>query len=230
MHHHDRRTFLLRMTGGVAALSGAACTGMTVGSGATPNEGARPRRGFSTEPWVQRIEQARHRAVFDSPAIGDGTALDNAYVYMDGYRQSYDARDDEMAVVVVVRHAAMAMVLSTALWHRYSMGTNFNLNDPSTEKPAERNPYESMTDDEIRANEGIAAGITNLQRRGVAILACSLALSATAGRIAKRLNLDPATVNAEIRAGLIPGVVIVPSGIFGVTRAQEAGCVLVKST
>jgi intracellular sulfur oxidation DsrE/DsrF family protein len=230
MHQQDRRRFLLHVTGGVAALSGVACAGASAGRAASMSESIGPQRGYSAEPWVQRIERSRHRAVFDSPAITDGTALDNAYIYLDGYRQSYGAHDDDMAAVVVVRHAAMAMVLSSALWQRYSMGTNFNLNDPATGKPAERNPYEFMTDEEIRANEGIAAGIRNLQGRGVSFLGCNLALTSTAGRIAKRLKLDEATVNAEVRAGLIPGVVIVPSGIFGVTRAQEAGCVLVKST
>ena len=32
------------------------------------------------------------------------------------------------------------------------------------------------------------------------------------------------TVQAEARSSILPGVILVPSGIFGVLRAQEAGC------
>jgi len=69
-----------------------------------------------------------------------------------------------------------------------------------------------------------------LRERGALLLVCNLALGNLGGRLAAKTKRDPASVRAELRSGLLPGVEIVPSGIFGVMRAQEAGCTYMRST
>jgi intracellular sulfur oxidation DsrE/DsrF family protein len=38
------------------------------------------------------------------------------------------------------------------------------------------------------------------------------------------MNMDPAEVIKEWKAGLLPGIQIVPSGVWAIGRAQEHGC------
>ncbi len=42
--------------------------------------------------------------------------------------------------------------------------------------------------------------------------------------VAEGMKMDPADVKKDWMAGLLPGVQVVPSGIWGVGRAQEHGC------
>ena len=53
---------------------------------------------------------------------------------------------------------------------------------------------------------------------------CNVALGNWARGWAERAKRDPELVVAEARANLIPGAILVPSGIYGLIRAQNAGC------
>ena len=47
----------------------------------------------------------------------------------------------------------------------------------------------------------------------------------TSSGAAKKMGLAPEAVKKDWVAGLLPGVQVVPSGVLGVARAQELGCV-----
>ena len=51
-----------------------------------------------------------------------------------------------------------------------------------------------------------------------------------AGGIARQVSGDQAAIHAELRAGVVPGVIVQPSGIYATARAQEAGAVFMRST
>ena len=176
--------------------------------------------------WATRLT-AKHRAVFDAPEVSEGMVLFNAFVYMRSYHEVYGVTDADIQPVLVVRHRAMPLVLGDALWARYELGKQVGLKDERTGKWASRNAFavEDPTDPGAVAGVSLAA----LHGRGALILACSLALNNLGGRLAKQTKRDPAAVRAELRAGLLPGVEVVPSGIFGVMRAQEAGCTYIRS-
>ena len=59
---------------------------------------------------------------------------------------------------------------------------------------------------------------------GTIIVACNLALTAWAGRLAEKEKLPRDQARKELFAAVIPGVYVVPNGVFGVCAAQEAGC------
>jgi len=44
------------------------------------------------------------------------------------------------------------------------------------------------------------------------------------------MKLKLEDVQEEFRTGLVPGVILQPSGVYAVIRAQEAGCGVVKSS
>jgi intracellular sulfur oxidation DsrE/DsrF family protein len=54
--------------------------------------------------------------------------------------------------------------------------------------------------------------------------ACNMALTVYSAAIAQGMNLKPEDVKKEFVAGLLPGIQIVPSGVWAVGRAQEHKC------
>jgi len=51
-----------------------------------------------------------------------------------------------------------------------------------------------------------------------------MALTVYSGVVAQTLNLDPAEVKKDWVNGILPGIKIVPAGIWAINRAQERGC------
>jgi hypothetical protein len=70
-----------------------------------------------------------------------------------------------------------------------------------------------------------------LLARGAIVLACNLALGFFASTvIAKVDKVDGDEAKRRAKAALLPGVVLQPSGIFAVARAEEAGCHYIRAT
>ena len=62
------------------------------------------------------------------------------------------------------------------------------------------------------------------------LLACNKAAMRLANQLAQKLNRNADEVRAEFRAGVVPGVLLQPSGIYATLRAQDVGCAFIKST
>jgi hypothetical protein len=67
------------------------------------------------------------------------------------------------------------------------------------------------------------AGVKPLQDRGVLFWMCNNALNVAAGRIATAVQKPQAEVYQELRAGLNPGVMVVPAHTMLVGIVQEKG-------
>ena len=74
------------------------------------------------------------------------------------------------------------------------------------------------------------ARLARLFLQWAVVLACNLALENMIGAVAKRSSQTVEAVRAEAHAHLVPGVILQPSGVYAVLRAQEAGCVYLRST
>ena len=61
-------------------------------------------------------------------------------------------------------------------------------------------------------------------------LVCNIALGNWSARAAKRTNKKTEDVIADAKANLVPGTIIVPSGIYALIRAQNAGCAFMPGT
>ena len=46
----------------------------------------------------------------------------------------------------------------------------------------------------------------------------------------ERMKKDVEQVRSEVRAGLVPGATLMPTGIFALVRAQNAGCAYMKGS
>ena len=51
-----------------------------------------------------------------------------------------------------------------------------------------------------------------------------------AAQIAETTKADSRAVYEELKANLVPGVILQPTGVYAVHRAQEAGCTFIRST
>jgi hypothetical protein len=68
------------------------------------------------------------------------------------------------------------------------------------------------------------AAIERLLARGAHIGVCGLALQVISGMRAEAMGIPKDQAKAEWTEAVIPGITILPSGVWGVNRAQEHGC------
>ena len=171
--------------------------------------------------WVEKVERAKFRAVFDSPEISDGDALFRAIVWCEQYKEVYGTARTEMAPVLVLRHRGIPLIMGDDYWKRFKIGKEKKVLTPEGKKWAESNPILGAP-----ADTG-DAGKYSLRRflaDGGTVLACNFAFAMVVGNYEKEDKLDSTAARQAALAGAVPGVILQPSGIFAVLRAQEAGC------
>ena len=182
--------------------------------------------------WLERLTTPR-RMVFDSGQLEEGVALHHVRVMLANYAAVEHTSDADWSVVLTIRHQAIPIVLGDALWAKYRfLGKSTKLKDPATGGHPTRNPF-------LNANVDVAdrhsliwpdGGLDTLMKRGVVVLGCGLALRRISSEIAKDTKQEPGSVHDEVLAHVVPGVYVMPSGVFGTIRAEEAGCRLFKSS
>ncbi len=226
----DRREFLTQVATAAVIVAGSACAA-PLSAGAQQAGASRAARGAPfDDSWTQRVIAAKHRAVMDSPGIEDGLALEHATFFMQGFREQLDVGGADVVPVVVLRHVGTVMALNDSLWEKYALGERVNLKDPATGKPALRNPFIRVATGDKNALVTPDASIEALLASGAILLACNKATMHLAGQVAQKYNRDAEEMRAEFRAGVVPGVLLQPSGIYATLRAQDVGCSFIKSS
>lgn len=163
----------------------------------------------------------KHRQVYDSVTWNNAFSLIWTMIFLDTNKQSSNLADSDLSAVVVMRHEAIPLAFTDPIWKKYKLGEAFKINDPATKAPAERNPYYHAKEGELMFP---GMSIDMLMQRGVMFGCCNIALTITSGQRAEAIGVDKAAAKQEWTAGLIPGFTLLPSGVWGVNRAQEHGC------
>lgn len=207
-----RRTFIQR----IAASSAALVVGGWSAAAAHPA----PERvdGPLSDDWLDRIT-GKHRQVFDCVSPNDGFGAAFGLNLLDSYKAAHDLGDRDVTAVVSYRHAAMPLMLDDAVWAKYHVGEQLGVKDPATSAIATRNIFR----DRIMARPGLTYERA-IAERGLIMTACNMALTALSGMLAPKAGVSAEQAKQEWTAGLLPGVVLVPSGVYAVNRAQEKGC------
>lgn len=226
-----RREFLGQIAASAIVLAGAACTTPAGGqSGAAPS----PARAGGTQTawddsWVGRLT-ARHKAVFDSPEIDENSTLgfSQAQRYINGMRDALGAGPRDVQTVVVVRHKSIPFAFNDAMWQKYALGEQAKVK--SGDAWATRNLMARGRNPGAATSDRPQSNIEWLAANGHIILACDLATQGWASGIAERTKSTMKAVYDELRANLVPGVIMQPNGVYAVHRAQEAGCTYIRST
>jgi hypothetical protein len=221
MEPTDRRDALRQIAGGALALATIGSAACASPAGATSPVTPRPSPAGFDMSWLSRIDR-RRRTVFDTNEVAGGAGLAFVAAYLEGARQAYG--DPDASTVLVHRHASVPIVMGDEMWRRLGLGETLKLKDPTTGEVATRNPFVGYKTGDRHSMTGAEAGLDVLIKNGTIIVACNRALTGYASMLANKEKIDREQAMKEMKASLIPGVYLVPNGVFGVCAAQEAGC------
>ncbi|AVR47035.1 Tat (twin-arginine translocation) pathway signal sequence containing protein [Christiangramia fulva] len=172
------------------------------------------------EKWMDKIK-GTHRAVFDgSTAYHSFPVIWNWAFYLTNNQTGVP--DDDITAMTVLRHDAIPLALEDRIWEKYKLGEFFKVDDNITKKPSLRNTVYEPQDGDFPL-PGID-GIKKLQDRGAMFCACDLALKVNSSFAAKKMNMDPKEAYNDWVSGVLPGIQVVPSGVWALGRAQQHDC------
>lgn len=219
-NNNSRRQFLGKIAGGAAVFGLASMVSPLT---------ANAENNFSTntnepEEWFKKIT-GKHRIVFDVPQPNEIFPFAWPRIFLATNAATGTAEKD-CSVVVVIRHTAIPFALEDRLWAKYKLGEVFKIDDPKTKKPATRNPFAKPAhgDFKVPGLGPVKIGINELQESGVLFCACNMALTVYSGVVAESLKLNAEEVRKDWVSGVLPGVEVMPAGIWAINRAQEKGC------
>ncbi len=167
--------------------------------------------------WADRVK-GKYRGVFDSPAVSDGAAVFRATMWKQQYNAVFGLDPKKLSAIVVIRHAGIPMVMNDEYWDKYE-------NKPADAASAAATPADSAPANRAprRVMNPARASLPKFIADGGIVLACNLAFASVVAKYrGQGVSADDARKAAI--ANMIPGVILQPSGIFAVMRAQDAGC------
>jgi hypothetical protein len=206
---YDRRTFFSAV-GGAAALT----LGATADASQPP---AAPANAIDIT-WFDSFK-GTHKQVFDlgSFDLSVDTPLRQAVTYLSAHQMINQLEPPtDINVVVGISHRAFPMNASDALWERYRLGEFWGIKDKATGLASRRNIF-------VDGPAPGAATVKALQARGIVFWQCNFALGAIAGELAEKTGGKSADIRADLAAGLLPGVRLVPAHTWAIGFAQERG-------
>jgi hypothetical protein len=234
----ERREFLKKMAAGGAVLAAAAADPLMAAAQAVAATPATPPTGGTPvvqaqatqwdDTWATTLAAGKYRAVIDGPEMGEGDFLWQAHAFIDGCKKALGAQESEVAVAVVIRHTAIAAAYNDAIWEKYDLGKRLKVKDPVTEKKAKRNPFLMVPEGVTNFDWLKPITITGLGARGVTFPCCNQATRFLSGQIAGWSHQERDTVYNELKANLVPGARLQPTGLYATMRAQQVGAAFMR--
>ena len=216
-----RRRFLQKIAAGTAALGFAGILAPFQQIEAAPlNDTSDP----TPDEWFNKIK-GKHKIVFDATGPHEIFPFAWPKVFL-LTNAATGTPEKECSAVVILRHNAIPYAMEDSLWEKYNFGEMFKINDPLTKTTATRNPFwkPKPGDFKIPGIGNVEIGINELQNSGVMFCVCNMALTVFSAVVADKMKMTAAEVKAEWMKGILPGVEVMPSGVWAVGRAQEKGC------
>jgi hypothetical protein len=204
----SRRSFVtsLASVAGVAALGGRDSAAQT-----TP-----PSAGPFDMAWLEQMK-GKHKQLYDLGSFdlaADNRPLRFCRNFLDTFRDVYKLEHPQINSAVGISGPAFAMNASDRLWEKYKLGERSKIIDPMTKQPSIRN---------IFLDDGSDISIKAIQARGTIFWQCNVALGNVAQQLAAQFKTPVAEVRADLIAGLLPGVKLMPSHVMALALAQERG-------
>jgi hypothetical protein len=210
---------------GAAALALGACaqgTTASAGAGAPATTAFRPTR-HPQDAWLDELP-GQHRVFIDAAtASGAGEGVlyaNNLYV---ANMDAYQLGQQDLAIVVCLRHFATVFAYEDPIWARYgeAFSTLLQFTDPMTSRPPTTNLLNSADYGMSMPNMGNT--IASVASRGTHFAVCGMATRFIAGQAAAATGGDADAVYEEFTSNLIPNSHLVSAGVVAVNRAQEYG-------
>jgi hypothetical protein len=224
----ERRSFLAYLNGGIASLAALAAGSVALAQ-EKPASTARwePARHAKDE-WLDK-PGTKHRLVFDTTTPdGFGEALAFAGNFVRVNQTDYGVANNELAVVIIVRHRSTPFGYNDAIWAKYgtALAGQAKFEDPKSKAGPKVNVYNSEDYGNLLPNRNTT--LDALFKQGVQLGVCSVATRVYAATVAAAVGSNVDTINSELIANLAGNSRMVPAGIVAVNRAQEHGYSLVR--
>jgi intracellular sulfur oxidation DsrE/DsrF family protein len=218
------RTFIGTIAAGAATMGMAFLRPLRLNAQPMNETAKRSTDPESPDEWFNQIK-GKHRIIFDAthPEGVMPFAWPRVFLLTND-KTGTPAKDCN--AVVVLRHNAIPFAFGDQLWKKYKFGNKFKIDDPVTGTVAIRNPFwqPAKGDFSLPGVGEVQIGINELQAEGVMFCVCEMAITVQSNVIATAMKIDPQEVKKEWMAGVLPGIKIVPSGVWAVGRAQEHNC------
>ena len=218
----DRRSFLGTLATGAAAvgLSTIAPSLSAFGGVATFDH-----KTYGDPEEIFKKITGKHRIVYDATKPHGVYPFAWPRIFLVTNEMTGTAGKD-CSVMVVLRHDAIGYAMPDNMWSKYKFGELFHAPDPKTNEPATRNPFwkPKPADFTIPGIGEVPIGINQLQDSGVLFVVCNMALTVYSAAAAAKMGLKAEDVKKEWVDNVLPGIQIVPSGVWALGRAQEKQC------
>ncbi len=173
--------------------------------------------------WLDRVDRAKYKLMFDVGAYLNGTGLYYAKNYLNGMRDGWGIEAPKVLPLLGVSGDAYPIVFGDAVWEKYHYGVSSKTNDSRTGQPAIRNVWWQP-----KAGEPMVEfGVDVLQARGCQMLLCNNVFRGVIRRAMQETSRPYAEVRAELKAGLLPGVIVVPAMVAAMAMSQAHGATYV---
>jgi intracellular sulfur oxidation DsrE/DsrF family protein len=219
----NRRKFLGALGTGAAAMGLATLT--------SPLQQLHASPGFPDIPNPDDPEQVfknlkgKHRIVFDVTAPNGLMPFVWPRVFL-MTNMATGTPEKENNVVVVLRHDGIPFAFEDRIWTKYDFGEMFKAKEPMSETIAKRNLFWKPAKGafNVPGFGVVEIGINELQQSGVQFVVCNAAMTVYSAVAAQKMGMKQEDVMNDWKAGKLPGITIVPSGVWAVGRAQENKC------
>ena len=206
MKQTSRRTFITA----VAALTGASIVPGMINA----------KQGTESTTWdlswLDKLS-GKHKQVFD---LGDMEALRVIGNWLDAYQEVFQMPYSELNAIVGISGKAFPINASDELYRKFPIGEHWKVKDPETQQPAMRNIFLDGGKTPADQKKTVRA----LQARGAIFWQCNKALHRLSKELAENVKRPEAEVYEEMKAGLNPGVILIPAHAMLLGLAQEKGC------
>jgi hypothetical protein len=179
--------------------------------------------------WVDRVK-GKYRAVFDVPEIDSGYGVWRASIWGKQYMDVLKVPPTDLSAVLVLRHHGIALAMQQSFWDKYAVAKSNQVTHPVTQQGTDRNPaLLSSKRGEVPADFDEVALDKYISRGGIA-LACNLAFDDMIELVTKKDGGSPEAARKTALAGMVPGVLLQPSGVFAALHAQDVGCKYLRAS
>lgn len=212
--------------------SGAAAAAVALGSRPAVAQSATPTfhpARHQQDAWLDAVP-GRHRSFIDASTVrGAAEAMLYANNLYEANKAGYSLAENDVAVVVCLRHFATAFAFNDAMWAKYGpvVSTMLEFSDPKTKQPPKTNILNSAEYGMTWPNLGNT--IDAVRKRGTKFAVCDMATKFFAGQVAAATKGSSDAIYKELAANLIPDSHMVAAGVVAVNRAQEYGYTLLTT-
>jgi hypothetical protein len=222
-----RRGFLTRLVGTAAAF------GLAGGA-----ERAEAQQG-GNDDWI-KVVKGTHRCLFDFPQHKNGFPLLHIANYLGTYSAAYKTTPGQVGAVgtfyAMGGQSSIPLAFNDAMWAKYQLGDYTGLKDAGG-KGYTRNVLNKPTPADLHllmqalqtptipmfADAMPGIGIEALQKMGTTFLLCANAFGGWCAELEARGKGKMADIQTELKANMLPGVVMVPAMVIAIEAAQKAG-------